>query len=439
MSSDWSCLALFAVGQAGVLAVVVVNVTHALGLRERMHGPDQGPAARPDARHDGGHRLGGLAGSRGRPGRGPRRPTRWPAWRSLSWACPLVHARPHLPAAAAGHLGPRPRRSTWPQTDGTEALIGTGKHAWMLRLPGNESFRLRKREWDVALPEPPRRLGRPEPGPAQRPALRPVLSAAGSSKPCSTRRRPWEADLVLFTGDLVDDDAAIDWIVPLLSRLRGPAREVRDPGQPRLRAPPRQDPPGAGRGRLHRPGRALDDARASRARPWRSAGPRPPGAPARPGADARGRLPDPAQPLARPVPPGRAVGDRPDALGPQPRRPGPPPAGRPGLHAEPLLAPVRPRLLPRRAGPSCTSARASPASTRSATAACPRSAGSRSARPVSAGEACTRVVSSRRGPEELFQNNFTNSGCHRSYAVVDVRDPIACGLGMSKQDTVRRR
>jgi predicted MPP superfamily phosphohydrolase len=31
----------------------------------------------------------------------------------------------------------------------------------------------------------------------------------------------WEADLVAFTGDLLDDDAALDWIVPVLSRVRG--------------------------------------------------------------------------------------------------------------------------------------------------------------------------------------------------------------------------
>ncbi len=31
----------------------------------------------------------------------------------------------------------------------------------------------------------------------------------------------WEADLVLFTGDLVDHDDSLGWIVPLLSRIRG--------------------------------------------------------------------------------------------------------------------------------------------------------------------------------------------------------------------------
>jgi predicted MPP superfamily phosphohydrolase len=31
----------------------------------------------------------------------------------------------------------------------------------------------------------------------------------------------WDADIVAFTGDLVDHDATIDWIEPVLSRLRG--------------------------------------------------------------------------------------------------------------------------------------------------------------------------------------------------------------------------
>src|SRR5262249_33299526 len=31
----------------------------------------------------------------------------------------------------------------------------------------------------------------------------------------------WDADLVALTGDLVDHDAVIDWIEPVLSRLRG--------------------------------------------------------------------------------------------------------------------------------------------------------------------------------------------------------------------------
>jgi predicted MPP superfamily phosphohydrolase len=31
----------------------------------------------------------------------------------------------------------------------------------------------------------------------------------------------WEADLVAFTGDLIDHDEALDWVVPVLSPLRG--------------------------------------------------------------------------------------------------------------------------------------------------------------------------------------------------------------------------
>ena len=151
------------------------------------------------------------------------------------------------------------------QRNGTEVLIGTGKHAWMLRLPGNESFRLRKRDWDVVLPSLPvawdglslLQISDLHFAPCLQP---PVLRARGS-----TRRRPGRPTWSLFTGDLIDHDAAIDWIVPVLSRLEGRLGSYRDPGEPRLRPPPPQDPPGAGRGRLHRPGRAMDDARPSRA------------------------------------------------------------------------------------------------------------------------------------------------------------------------------
>lgn len=103
---------------------------------------------------------------------------------------------------------------------GAEELIGTGKHAWMLRLPGNESLRLRSVEWDLPIAGLPRALdglsilhiSDLHLAPAfERRFFERVFEAA-SSHPC---------DLVLFTGDLVDSDEAIDWIAPLFSRLKG--------------------------------------------------------------------------------------------------------------------------------------------------------------------------------------------------------------------------
>lgn len=101
-----------------------------------------------------------------------------------------------------------------------EDFIGPGKHAWMLRLPRNESLRLRKREWQVTLPGLP----------ASWDGLRLLHLTDLHFAPCFDRRyfeavadavRGWEADFVLFTGDLVDHDRVIDWVVPVLSRVRG--------------------------------------------------------------------------------------------------------------------------------------------------------------------------------------------------------------------------
>jgi predicted MPP superfamily phosphohydrolase len=102
--------------------------------------------------------------------------------------------------------------------DGRAALIGDGRHSWLLRLPGNESFRLYLREWDVALP------GLPEP----LAGLRIVQISDLHMAPCFQRRyfervidacRGWDSDLLVLTGDIVEDDAAIAWIEPLLGSL----------------------------------------------------------------------------------------------------------------------------------------------------------------------------------------------------------------------------
>ncbi len=104
--------------------------------------------------------------------------------------------------------------------DGKDAFIGTGKYAWLLRLPGNESFRLKTIEWEVAVPNLPDdwdgmslvHLSDLHLAPCYRQCyFEAVAEIAGE----------WDADLVAFTGDLVDHPAAIDWVVPVLSRLHG--------------------------------------------------------------------------------------------------------------------------------------------------------------------------------------------------------------------------
>jgi predicted MPP superfamily phosphohydrolase len=97
-------------------------------------------------------------------------------------------------------------------------LIGTGRRASMLRLPGNESFRLHLREWEVEFGQIPEAFD----------GLQVVQLTDLHLAPCFERRffeavvdscLGWQADLIVVTGDLVEDDSVVEWIEPLLSRL----------------------------------------------------------------------------------------------------------------------------------------------------------------------------------------------------------------------------
>ncbi len=101
-----------------------------------------------------------------------------------------------------------------------ESLIGRGRFSWLLRVPGNESLRLRKVEWTLTLPGLPHELD----------GLSVLHLSDLHLAPCYDRRffeavadeaARWTSDLVLFTGDLVDHEEAVDWIVPILSRVKG--------------------------------------------------------------------------------------------------------------------------------------------------------------------------------------------------------------------------
>jgi predicted MPP superfamily phosphohydrolase len=103
---------------------------------------------------------------------------------------------------------------------GQANLIGRGRHSWLLRVPGNQSFRLRLREWELALPNLPANLD----------GLSIMHISDLHFAPCFDRRffefvvsacLPWQADLVLITGDLVDHDDGVAWIEPLLGQLKG--------------------------------------------------------------------------------------------------------------------------------------------------------------------------------------------------------------------------
>ena len=103
---------------------------------------------------------------------------------------------------------------------GVDNLVGEGRYARFLRFPWNESLKLRKVDWEIEIPGLPASLD----------GLTILQVSDLHFAPCFKPRyfeevielaTQWEADLVFFTGDLVDHDSAIDWVVPILSRLRG--------------------------------------------------------------------------------------------------------------------------------------------------------------------------------------------------------------------------
>ncbi len=148
----------------------------------------------------------------------------WP-WRAYAWLC-LVSGGLIWPVESL-RLGMRRRpREVAGRFDlldlkeqlGGDSTIGTGKGSWLLRLPGNESLQLLRREWVLHHPRLPRELD----------GLTIVQLSDLHFAPCFRRAffdrvveacAGWKADLVLITGDLVDADEVIAWIEPVLGPL----------------------------------------------------------------------------------------------------------------------------------------------------------------------------------------------------------------------------
>jgi predicted MPP superfamily phosphohydrolase len=130
---------------------------------------------------------------------------------------PLCSLRIALRRHPAGITG-QSRMQDLARSAATGDLIGTGRNCWLLRLPGNESFRLHLREWDVGF----RQLPEPFDG------LRIVQLTDLHLATCFDRRffeavvencLGWHADLIVVTGDLIEDDAVVEWIEPLFRRF----------------------------------------------------------------------------------------------------------------------------------------------------------------------------------------------------------------------------
>jgi len=218
MFLDGLILAAFLLGH-GCLAVMAVNVAHGIGFKWKgTDGVTYGIAA-----------LSGvamIAAAWSLAGTG------WRTWpppvRAYSVPC-LAVALVGLPAATAAKLLRRRPENVAPGRGrvvdlaagvGVDALVGEGLGGRMLRFPGNQSLRLAVERWAVELPGLPAALD----------GLT-VLHLTDLHFARGFRRRYFDAvadeaarlepDLVLFTGDLIDDAATVDWIAPVLSRVRG--------------------------------------------------------------------------------------------------------------------------------------------------------------------------------------------------------------------------
>jgi predicted MPP superfamily phosphohydrolase len=103
---------------------------------------------------------------------------------------------------------------------GFDRVVGEGRHHWLLSLPGNRSLRIKKVECELRLPGLPLALD----------GLNLVQVTDTHFSHCYRREffeivaeeaARWDADLVAFTGDLLDDLTTIEWVDPVFARLRG--------------------------------------------------------------------------------------------------------------------------------------------------------------------------------------------------------------------------
>jgi len=217
MSLDRLWLVPIAVGHLAIF-FLVANVVHAFGHSERALAPVKLALA---------FGLMVVSAAIG-----------WEAWNSplVAWSRPalgyagvcLVMGLVVFPASTAYmHFRPRPggiagRVSVrdLAASHGFDALAGEGRYAWLLKLPGNQALRLNKVEWELTLPGLPHALDGLS-----------VLHLSDLHLAPSYDRRffeavadeaaSWDSDLVLFTGDLVDEEEAVEWVVPILSRVKG--------------------------------------------------------------------------------------------------------------------------------------------------------------------------------------------------------------------------
>ncbi len=131
---------------------------------------------------------------------------------------PLSLAQRALRRLPLGITSAGPLAVDFTQQEPSRDLIGQGVGARLLALPGNQSLRLTVERWDLTWP------GLPAPLDGLKLLhLTDLHLARGYGlryfEAVAEMAAAQEADLVAFTGDLIDDPSAIDWIAPVLGRI----------------------------------------------------------------------------------------------------------------------------------------------------------------------------------------------------------------------------
>jgi predicted MPP superfamily phosphohydrolase len=217
MFLDWILLALVALGHLCVL-VLLVNMAHALGVSLKRADVLTLAILLIGLILPSGLLISGAGVSR----------FSWPwPFQAYALVC-LGVAGVGLPATTVARwrrrqparVAERSEVAAWIERADQDRYIGPGVHSWMLRLPGNHWRQLRRVECHVAVPGLP---------PACQGLSIVQLSDLHFARcfqcayfdAIAEAASQWEADLFVFTGDLIDDEACIAWIEPVLSRLRG--------------------------------------------------------------------------------------------------------------------------------------------------------------------------------------------------------------------------
>ncbi len=104
---------------------------------------------------------------------------------------------------------------------GRDRLIGNSSRAWMLRLPGNESLRIRELSLELTVRSLPESLDGLTILHLSDTHLSTIYNPRYFEEVVARAARLGPFDLIAFTGDLIDDEEALHWVKPIFEPLRG--------------------------------------------------------------------------------------------------------------------------------------------------------------------------------------------------------------------------